>query len=60
MKLHDLAPNEGAKKNRKRVGRGIAAGQGKTGWQHNTTADTLDNPEYDHGTEVPSYATQCR
>jgi len=30
MKLHDLVPNEGAKKNRKRVGRGISAGQGKT------------------------------
>ena len=30
MKLHDLAPNPGAKKDRKRVGRGIAAGQGKT------------------------------
>jgi large subunit ribosomal protein L15 len=30
MKLHDLKPNEGAKKERKRVGRGIAAGQGKT------------------------------
>jgi large subunit ribosomal protein L15 len=30
MKLHDLAPNEGSKKNRKRVGRGISAGQGKT------------------------------
>lgn len=30
MKLHDLAPNPGAKKKRKRVGRGIAAGQGKT------------------------------
>lgn len=30
MKLHELAPNPGAKKNRKRVGRGIAAGQGKT------------------------------
>ena len=30
MKLHDLTPNPGAKKNRKRVGRGIAAGQGKT------------------------------
>ncbi len=30
MKLHDLAPNSGAKKSRKRVGRGIAAGQGKT------------------------------
>ncbi|MCK5314684.1 MAG: 50S ribosomal protein L15, partial [Anaerolineales bacterium] len=30
MKLHDLKPNEGANKSRKRVGRGIAAGQGKT------------------------------
>lgn len=30
MKLHDLKPNEGAKKNKKRVGRGISAGQGKT------------------------------
>ncbi|HML40955.1 MAG TPA: 50S ribosomal protein L15 [Bellilinea sp.] len=31
MKLNDLAPNEGAKKNRKRLGRGISAGKGKTG-----------------------------
>jgi large subunit ribosomal protein L15 len=30
MKLHDLKPNEGSKKNKKRVGRGISAGQGKT------------------------------
>ena len=30
MKLHDLVPNEGSKRNRKRVGRGISAGQGKT------------------------------
>jgi large subunit ribosomal protein L15 len=30
MKLHDLRPDPGAKKKRKRVGRGIAAGQGKT------------------------------
>jgi large subunit ribosomal protein L15 len=30
MELHDLRPNPGAKKKRKRVGRGIAAGQGKT------------------------------
>jgi large subunit ribosomal protein L15 len=30
MKLHDLIPNPGSKKNRKRVGRGISAGQGKT------------------------------
>jgi large subunit ribosomal protein L15 len=30
MKLHDLKPNEGSKKSRKRVGRGMAAGQGKT------------------------------
>lgn len=30
MQLHELRPPEGAKKKRKRVGRGIAAGQGKT------------------------------
>ncbi len=30
MKLHDLVPNEGHKKKKKRVGRGISAGQGKT------------------------------
>ena len=30
MKLHDLKPNEGKSRKRKRVGRGISAGQGKT------------------------------
>ncbi|MEW6093679.1 MAG: 50S ribosomal protein L15 [Chloroflexota bacterium] len=30
MKLNDLKPNPGAKKERKRVGHGISAGQGKT------------------------------
>ena len=30
MKLHDLRPAEGSTKRRKRVGRGISAGQGKT------------------------------
>lgn len=30
MKLHDLVPNPGSKKKKKRVGRGISAGQGKT------------------------------
>jgi large subunit ribosomal protein L15 len=30
MQLHDLKPIEGAKKERKRVGRGRSAGQGKT------------------------------
>jgi large subunit ribosomal protein L15 len=30
MKLHDLQPNPGSKHRRKRVGRGISAGQGKT------------------------------
>jgi large subunit ribosomal protein L15 len=30
MKLHDLQPKEGSKKDRKRVGQGIAAGQGRT------------------------------
>jgi len=30
MKLHELVPNPGSKKKKKRVGRGISAGQGKT------------------------------
>jgi large subunit ribosomal protein L15 len=30
MKLNDLIPNPGSKRERKRVGRGISAGQGKT------------------------------
>lgn len=30
MKLHDLRPDKGSTKRRKRIGRGIAAGQGKT------------------------------
>jgi large subunit ribosomal protein L15 len=30
MKLHDLKPRQGAHRKRKRVGRGISAGQGKT------------------------------
>jgi large subunit ribosomal protein L15 len=31
MKLHDLVPNEGSKKEPKRKGQGSGAGQGKTG-----------------------------
>src|SRR5512143_3949330 len=30
MKINDLVPNDGSNKKRKRVGRGISAGQGKT------------------------------
>jgi large subunit ribosomal protein L15 len=30
MKLHDLIPNPGSKSDRKRIARGISAGQGKT------------------------------
>ena len=30
MKLHDLKPNQGSKKNRKRIGRGYGSGTGKT------------------------------
>ncbi len=30
MQLHDLKPNEGSKKRRKRVGRGMSSGHGKT------------------------------
>ena len=30
MKLHDLKPNKGSKKDRKRIGRGYGSGMGKT------------------------------
>jgi large subunit ribosomal protein L15 len=30
MKLHEISPAAGARRNRKRVGRGVASGQGKT------------------------------
>jgi len=30
MQLHDLKPNDGAKKARKRIGRGTGSGSGKT------------------------------
>lgn len=30
MQLHDLAPEKGERKNRKRLGRGVASGSGKT------------------------------
>ena len=30
MQLHDLKPNEGSKRNRKRIGRGMSSGHGKT------------------------------
>jgi large subunit ribosomal protein L15 len=35
MKLHELSPNPGSKKNRKRLGRGVASGQGKTAGKGN-------------------------
>ena len=34
MKLHELKPVEGARKSRKRVGRGMSSGHGKTGRGH--------------------------
>jgi large subunit ribosomal protein L15 len=35
MKLHELAPAEGARKSRKRLGRGVASGWGKTAGRGN-------------------------
>ena len=58
MKLHDLKPNEGAKKNRKRIARGIAAGQGKTAGrgtkgQHSRTG--FGGHLYRQGGNLPFY-----
>lgn len=58
MKLHDLTPNPGAKKNRKRVGRGISAGQGKTAGRGTKGAGARSGEEgnlYRQGGNLPFF-----
>ena len=58
MKLNDLKSNEGAKKDRKRIGRGISAGKGKTGG-HGTKGQNSRSGEgghlYRQGGNLPFY-----
>jgi large subunit ribosomal protein L15 len=58
MKLHDLQPNPGSKKKRKRIARGIAAGQGKTGG-HGTKGEGSRSGQgghlYRQGGNLPFY-----
>ena len=56
MRLHDLRPAEGAKKDRKRVGRGISAGQGKTagrGTKGQNSRSGGAKPPYFEGGQLP-------
>ena len=58
MKLHDLTPNPGSKKNRKRVGRGISAGQGKTAGRGTKGAGSRSGQEghlYHQGGNLPFF-----
>lgn len=58
MKLHDLSPNPGSKKERKRVGRGISAGQGKTAGRGTKGAGARSGEEgnlYRQGGNLPFY-----
>ncbi|HEY4693101.1 MAG TPA: 50S ribosomal protein L15 [Bellilinea sp.] len=58
MKLNDLVPNEGAKKERKRVGRGISAGQGKTsgkGTKGQSSRSGEGGHQYRQGGNLPIY-----
>jgi large subunit ribosomal protein L15 len=58
MKLHDLKPNEGSKKKRNRVGRGTAAGQGKTagrGTKGQGARAGGGTPLYHQGGNLPFY-----
>jgi len=58
MKLNDLVPNEGAKKERKRVGRGISAGQGKTsgkGTKGQSSRSGEGGHQYRQGGNLPFY-----
>ncbi len=58
MKLHDLTPNPGSKKERKRVGRGISAGQGKTagrGTKGESSRSGQGGHVYRQGGNLPFY-----
>ncbi len=58
MKLNDLVPNEGAKKDRKRIGRGISAGKGKTGGKGTKGQNTRSGEGghlYRQGGNLPFY-----
>ncbi len=58
MKLHDLKPNKGSKKRRRRVGRGIAAGQGKTagrGYKGQKSRSGSGGALYRQGGNLPFY-----
>lgn len=58
MKLHDLKPNKGAHKDRNRVGRGTAAGQGKTcgrGMKGQNARSGGGVPLYHQGGNLPFY-----
>jgi large subunit ribosomal protein L15 len=58
MKLDDLKPNEGAKHRKKRVGRGLAAGQGKTagkGTKGQSVRQGAGGALYRQGGNLPFY-----
>ena len=58
MKLHELTPNPGSKKQRKRVGRGISAGQGKTAGRGTKGAGARSGEEghlYHQGGNLPFF-----
>ena len=58
MNLNELKPNAGAKKNRKRLGRGISAGQGKTcgkGIKGQSSRTGVGGNLYRQGGNLPFY-----
>ncbi|MBR1617634.1 50S ribosomal protein L15 [bacterium] len=58
MKLEDIRPNEGATKERKRKGRGIASGMGKTACRGNNGEGQRSGNSHKRGFEggqMPSY-----
>lgn len=58
MKLHDLKPRKGSTKSRKRVGRGISAGQGKTagrGMKGQKSRSGYSGRLYRQGGNLPLY-----
>jgi large subunit ribosomal protein L15 len=50
MRIHDLSPQEGSRKNRKRIGRGVGSGHGRT-----STRGTKGQKARSGGTIVPGF-----
>ena len=62
MKIYELAPNKGARKARKRVGRGVGCGKGKTNYRRFIDAIRTGapaSPDFADGLRIQTLLERC-